>query len=255
MSGRPLILITNDDSFQAKGLIELTKMVRALSDVVVVSPAEGQSGKSHAVSLGGFVRMKKLTEEDGYEVYSVSGTPVDCVKMAMSNILPRKPDLLISGINHGSNASVNAFYSGTMGAATEGAFNNIPSIGLSLCNYDANADFSVVIKYSEPLIKKLLTQDKYSNLCLNINFPVVAEDDFKGLKLCRQAHGIWKESFVENTTPYGEKIYWLTGNFINYEPDATDTDEWALRNNYASVVPMNLDSTDFEQLQKIDSLL
>lgn len=255
MSERPLILITNDDSFQAKGLAELVKMARRLGDVVVVAPAEGQSGKSHSVSLGSFVRLKTITEEPGYSVYAVTGTPVDCVKMAMSHILQRKPDLLISGINHGSNASVNAFYSGTMGAAKEGAFNSIPAVGLSLCNYDPNADFSIVIKYSEPLIKKVLEQNKNPQLCLNINYPVVDEADFKGLKICRQAHGIWKEAFVENTNPYGDKIYWLTGSFVNFEPDSTDTDEWALRNNYASVVPMNLDSTDFDDLQNIDYLI
>jgi len=230
-------------------------MATRFGNVVVVAPAEGQSGKSHAVSIGGFVRVKEIQSEQGLEIYSVSGTPVDCVKMALGNILTRKPDLLISGINHGSNASVNAFYSGTMGAAREGAFNGIPSVGLSLCDYDADADFSTVIKYSEPLIANVLSKNKNRNLCLNINFPKTEESDFKGMKICRQAHGIWKESFVENSDPYGGKIYWLTGNFENAEPEATDTDEWALRNNYATIVPMNLDTTDFNELQNINYLL
>lgn len=252
---RPLILITNDDGYASKGIRELIKMAQCVGNVLVVAPAEGQSGKSHAVSIGSFVRMKKLQDDENLTIYSVTGTPVDCLKMALGNILTRKPDILISGINHGSNSSVNAFYSGTMGAAREGAFNGIPSIGLSLCDYDADADFSVVIKHSEPLIKKVLSENKNPNLCLNVNFPKVTEAEFKGLRICRQAYGVWKESFVENTDPYGGKIYWLTGNFENAEPTATDTDEWALANNFAPVVPMNLDSTDFVELQNISYLI
>lgn len=255
MSKRPLILITNDDGYVAKGIAELTKMARQIGDVVVVAPAVGQSGKSHAVSLGSFVRLQCHTNEPGYKVYSVTGTPSDCVKMAMGNILEIKPDLLLSGINHGSNATVNVFYSGTMGAAIEGAFNGIPSIGFSLCSFDADANFDVVTKYGEPLVRKVLECNTNKHLCLNINFPDVAEADFKGLKICRQARGVWKESFVENKDPFGGSIYWLTGNFVNFEPGSTDTDEWALTNGYASVVPVNLDSTDFEQMQSINYIL
>ncbi len=252
---RPLILITNDDGYKAKGIEELINMAKRIGDVIAVAPEVGQSGKSHAISLNNFVRMQDIRHEPGIDVYSVSGTPVDCVKMAMNKVLSRKPDLLLSGINHGSNATVNAFYSGTMGAAIEGAFYDIPSVGLSLCSYDADADFSVVVKHSEPFIRRLLEMDDNKGICLNVNYPAIAEADYKGMRICRQARGIWKEEFVENTDPYGRKYYWLTGNFVNHEPQSTDTDEWALSNGYASVVPMTLDSTDKNLLHKFDNLL
>lgn len=252
---RPLILVTNDDGYSAKGIGELVKMAQRIGDVVVVAPDSAQSGKSHAITLGAIVRLKTIKDEPGLKVYSVTGTPVDCVKMAMNQILDRKPDVLLSGINHGSNSTVSAFYSGTMGASIEGAFNNIPSVGLSLCSYDDNANFDVVVKYSEPVVRRILAGNTASNLCLNINFPDIPESEFKGLKVCRQAKGIWREQYVSDTDPFGRQYYWLTGSFENFEPDSTDTDEWALHNGYASVLPMNLDSTNYSQLENTALLI
>ena len=255
MEKRPLILITNDDGYSSKGIVELVRMAQRIGDVVVVAPDSPQSGKSHAITFGTFLRLKPVDNELQIKMFSVTGTPVDCVKMAINKILDRQPDLLISGINHGSNATVNAFYSGTMGAAMEGAMNDIPSIGLSLCSYDADADFSVTIKYSESLIMNALQRNTNPNLCLNVNFPNVPESEFKGLKVCRQSKGLWKEKFLAGTDPFGQPYYWLSGDFINNEPQSADTDEWALQNGYASVVPMNLDSTDFRLLDQTQNLL
>ena len=175
--------------------------------------------------------------------------------MAINRLLDRQPDLLLSGINHGTNSTVCAFYSGTLGAATEGAMNGIPSVGVSLCSFDLDADFSVVVKHTEPILKRLLATNTDKNLCLNINFPDIPETDFRGMKICRQADGLWKEDFIEYQDPSGRPFYWLSGEFINNEPDSTDTDEWALAHGYASIVPINLDSTDYARLKKIDYLL
>lgn len=250
-----MILVTNDDGYSAKGISELVKMAQMHGDVLVVAPDSAQSGKSHAITVEKPVRLKMLENRPGLTVYSVTGTPVDCIKMALNQILERKPDLLLSGINHGSNSSVSIFYSGTMGAAIEGALNGISSVGVSLCSYDADADFSVAVKYTSQLVKNLLLTNNDARICLNINFPYVAESEFKGMKVCRQSKGIWKEQYEVSTDPQESNSYQLVGGFVNYEPDATDTDESALASGYASVVPVNLDATDYSQLEKLDYLL
>lgn len=252
---RPLILVTNDDGYSSKGISELVKMARELGDVVVVAPDSVQSGKSNAITVEGFVRLNLRKSEPGLTVYSVTGTPVDCVKMALNQILERKPDLLLSGINHGTNSSVSIAYSGTLGAAIEGALNGIPSAGVSLCSYDADADFSVAVKCAGQVARKILQAGNAGGICLNVNIPYVPESEFKGMKMCRQSKGIWKEHFVVNNDPHGHPYYWLTGGFVNHEPEALDTDEWALTNGYASIVPVNLDFTAYSQFEKLAYLI
>lgn len=250
-----MILVTNDDGYDAKGIVELVKMARGIGDVIVVAPSSAQSGKAHAITINNYVRLEEIQSEPGLKIYSVSGTPVDCVKMAINKVLDRMPDLLLSGINHGSNATVSAFYSGTMGASIEGALNGIPSVGLSLCSYDSDANFDVAVKYSEMIVKNLLRNNSDKNICLNVNFPDIPESEFKGMKLCRQSMGVWKERFVEHEDPFGHPFYWLTGNFVNNEPESVDTDQWALDHGYGSIVPMNLDTTNYKALSNIGYLL
>lgn len=254
-NNRPLILVTNDDGYSSKGITELITMSQRIGDVVVVAPDAAQSGKSHAITFSNYIRVKTITDEPNLKVYSVTGTPVDCVKMAINRLLDRQPDLLLSGINHGTNSTVCTIYSGTLGAATEGAMNGIPSVGVSLCSFDLDADFSIVVKYTEPILKRLLATNTDKNLCLNINFPDVPDADFRGIKICRQANGVWKERFIEYRDPWDRPFYWLSGDLVNYEPESPDTDEWALAHGYASIVPINLDSTDYVRLKKIDYLL
>lgn len=252
---RPLILVTNDDGYSSKGISELVKVAQMYGDVVVVAPDSVQSGKSNAITVESFVRLNLRVSKPGLTIYSVTGTPVDCVKMALNQILERKPDLLLSGINHGTNSSVSIVYSGTLGAAIEGALNGIPSVGVSLCSYDADADFSVAAKCAGQVVRKMLQAGNAGGICLNVNIPYVPESEFKGMRICRQAKGIWKEHFVVGEDPHEQPYYWLTGGFVNYEPDSPDTDECALSNGYASIVPVNLDFTDYGQIEKISYLI
>lgn len=248
---RPLILVTNDDGYFAPGLKALIEMVHPFGDVLVVAPETGVSGMSHAITIKNPLRLTLLEKNNHLSYYKLNGTPVDCVKMALNQIADRKPDILVSGINHGSNSSISVVYSGTMGGAIEGSLNNIPSIGFSLCSHRMDADFSLVQKYGLSIFKDVLENKLPANSCLNVNFPVVKEADFRGIKVCRQAHGVWKEEYERRVDPHGGEYFWLTGNFANHENGSTDTDEWALDHNYASIVPVRTDFTDFENLHKI----
>ena len=242
---RPLILVSNDDGVNAKGLKNLIEVVKPYGDIVVVAPEMSESGMSHAISFKNPIRLNKLKEYENVKIYSCTGTPVDCVKLALNQVVERKPDFLVSGINHGSNASISVIYSGTMGAAIEGCLNGIPSVGFSILSHAKDADFSLSRKYSQQIFEKVLKHGLPQGVCLNINFPVIDIDDLKGIKVCRQARGIWKEEFDKRIDPNNRDYYWLTGNFNNFEPDAEDTDEWALNNNYASIVPINVDFNIF----------
>ncbi len=248
---RPLILISNDDGYQAKGLAILIRAARKFGDVLAVAPERGESGMSHAISIKKPLRVTQRAKEEGYALYSINGTPVDSVKMALNQLTDRKPDLVLSGINHGSNASISLIYSGTLGAAREGCLNGIPSIGLSLLNHAADADFSVVEQYLSQIISEALKHGIADQTLLNINFPDIEPKDCKGIKVCRQTKGVWKEEYDKRTDPHGGTYYWLTGNFSNHEPESTDTDEWALENNYVAVVPIMIDTTSHEQLEVI----
>ena len=253
---KPLILVVNDDGIYAKGIRNLIRIMNDFGDVVVVAPNSPQSGKSHAITIEATIRCDKVVIDDGpQEEYACSGTPVDCVKLAVNQILDRKPDLCVSGINHGSNSSINVIYSGTMSAALEGALEDIPSVGFSLLDYDHNADFSEAEPYIREIVKRVINNGLDSGVCLNVNIPKsLVGKTLKGLKVCRQANANWEEEFEARTDPKGKVYYWLTGKFINYDK-GVDTDEWALANHYISVVPVQFDVTAHSSLSSVNKLL
>jgi 5'-nucleotidase len=248
---RPLILVTNDDGYKARGLLKLTSIAREFGDVVVVAATESQSGMSHAITIKHPLKFKLIEESEGYTKYMVRGTPVDGVKLAMCKILKRRPDLVLSGINHGSNASSSIIYSGTMAAVIEGAVNHVPSIGFSLLDYSADADFDASETFVRHIINQVIIHGLPPRICLNVNIPAVAGEALKGIRYCRQADGFWKEEFEERVDPRNTPYYWLTGYFENREPEADDTDEYALRHNMVSVVPVNTDLTAHHVLDEL----
>jgi 5'-nucleotidase len=240
---RPLILVCNDDGIHAPGIRALVESIEHMGEVVVVAPDRPQSGMGHAVTIGEPLRIQQKTGLFGaHAAYETTGTPVDCVKLAVDRILQRKPDLLVSGINHGSNSSINVIYSGTMSAAVEGAIEGIPSVGFSLCNYSIDADFTLARKVATQVAQLIMTNGLIPNTLLNVNIPNISADEYKGLKICRQSAAKWNENFEERIDPYRRKYYWMVGNFQVME-DSTDTDEWALANLHASVVPVQFDMT------------
>ena len=252
----PLILVVNDDGIYAKGIRNLIRIMNDFGDVVVVAPDSPQSAKSHAITIDSTIRCDEVIIDDGpQKEYACSGTPVDCVKLAINQILDRKPDLCVSGINHGSNSSINVIYSGTMSAAVEAALEDIPSLGISLMDYDDNADFSESEQYVRIITKKILNHGLDAGICLNVNIPrSINGEKLKGLKVCRQANANWEEEFERRVDPKGRTYYWLTGNFVNYDKEK-DTDEWALDNHYVSVVPVQFDLTAYSSISFINKLL
>lgn len=241
---QPIILITNDDGITAPGIKNLVEAAKNLGKVVVVAPDKAQSGMGHAITIGTPLRMNKVDMFGDIEAWQTSGTPVDCVKLAVDKILHRKPDICISGINHGANHSINVIYSGTMSAAMEASIESIPSIGFSLLDYRFEADFSAAVFYANKIIKTVLENNLDKHLLLNVNIPSVPKKEIKGIKVCKQAYAKYKEEFDERIDPHGKKYYWLTGEFINFDKDK-DTDVWALQNNYVSVVPVQFDLTNY----------
>ena len=248
---KPLILICNDDGITAPGITFLVELLKPLGDIAVVAPDKPQSGMGHAITINSTLRITPTHYHNVFIEYSCSGTPVDCVKMAVNKILPRKPDICVSGINHGSNSSINIIYSGTMSAAIEGSLEGITSIGFSLCDYSHEADFSQAKDLILKIVQETLNNSGNSGICLNVNIPKLKKDEIKGIMYCRQARANWVEEFDERTDPYGRKYYWLTGKFVNFEEDKTDTDEWALKNGFISVVPVKTDLTDYEWLKHL----
>jgi len=244
---KPLILITNDDSLNAKGIYALIDSMRNLGELVVIAPSDPSSGQGKAITVNEPIRISKTLKENGLTIYECTGTPTDCVKLAFDQILERKPDLMVSGINHGSNSSISVLYSGTMGAALEGCIERIPSIGFSLCSFNPRADFSQAMKYANIIARNVLKNGLPEGVCLNVNIPET--DEIKGVKVCRQSRGYWEEEFVKREDPTGRQYYWLTGQFRNDEPEATDTDEWALANGYVSIVPCQVDLTSKEHIE------
>ena len=242
---RPLILVSNDDGITAPGIRHLVEIVHALgAEVVVVAPDAPQSGMGHAITIGNALRLTKnpIFGPD-IEAYECSGTPADCVKIAKHYVLKdRTPDLVVSGINHGSNASVNVLYSGTMSAAIEAAIEGLPAVGFSLCEYGPNADFSHVIEWVTQVCRLALDHGVPAGTALNVNIPKKSDMPIAGLRLARQAHAKWQEEFDRRLDPYQRPYYWLIGSFVNLDA-GTDTDEWALANNYISVVPCKFDLT------------
>lgn len=238
---KPTILVVNDDGITASGINALIEVMKTLGNIVVVAPDSPQSGMGHAITIAKPLRLDKIQLYEGVEMYQCSGTPVDCVKLAVNKIFKgKKPDLCVSGINHGLNNSINVLYSGTMSAAVEGAIESIPSIGFSLDDFANDADFSYCKKYIEIITKQVLKHGLAMGTLLNVNFPKGAE--IKGIKICRQANAKWAEEFDERIDPYKRNYYWLTGVFQNND-QGEDTDVWALENGFASVVPMQFDMT------------
>lgn len=238
-----LILLTNDDGLYASGLITLTEVMEEFGKVVVVSTIDSRSGISQALTVKMPIRVKLLKETDTKRVYACSGTPADGVKISVNQLLERRPDWVVSGINHGANASVSVIYSGTMAGAIEGCLYGFDSVGFSLNNFSADADFGPTKKYVRHIMNSLNKKRLPQGVCLNVNIPACPEHEIKGIKICRQARGNWQEEFEKRKDPMGKTYYWLTGIFKNHEPEATDTDEWALANNYVSVVPVAVNMT------------
>ena len=247
-----LILVTNDDGYDSKGMEAAIEVARAFGRVVVVAPETTQSGMSQAITMYNPLYLRRIREEEGVVVYAFSGTPVDCIKMAFDYLLrDERVDLVISGVNHGSNSAVNVLYSGTMGAAIEGSFYGCPAVGLSLDDHGADADFAAAVVYGRRIVGDILAAEVELPLCLNVNVPVGSVGELKGMKLCRQNRGFWREEFYRHEDPRGREYFWLTGEFVNGEPEATDTDEWALANKYVAVVPVQVDLTDYRQLKNL----
>lgn len=253
MSKKPLILVTNDDSIVAPGIRTLISVMKEIGEVVVVAPDSPQSAMGHAITINNTLHIEKVTIDSELEnEYSCSGTPVDCVKMAVHEILKRKPDLCVSGINHGSNSSINVIYSGTMSAAVEAGIEGIPAIGFSLQDFSWNANFEPVKSYVKNIALNVLENGLPDGVILNVNFPKLEQKDIKGIKICRQARALWKEVFDKRTNPQGKEYYWLTGEFINID-QGEDTDEWALSNGYVSVVPVQFDLTAHHAIQTLNT--
>ena len=246
-----LILVTNDDGLYAPGLRALFETMEEFGKVVVVSTLEGQSGMSQALTVRTPLRIKLLEENDKHRIYSCNGTPTDSIKIAVNQLLERLPDFVATGINHGANASVSVLYSGTMAAALEGCLYGISSVGFSLNSFSREADLSACKEYIRIVMTSMSTEPLPPGICLNVNIPAVDMKEIKGIRICRQSKGNWKEEFEKRKDPMGRTYYWLTGFYNNQEPDAEDTDEWALRNNYVSVVPVTVDMTAYAYLEKL----
>lgn len=251
---KPLILVTNDDGITAPGIRTLIEVMKELGDVVVVAPDSPQSGMGHAITISDTLFCEQVTIKESYKhkEYSCSGTPADCVKIATQEILHRKPDLCVSGINHGSNSSINVIYSGTMSAAVEAGVEGIPAIGFSLLDYSLNADFEPSRKYVKAITSNVIKNGLPKGVVLNVNIPKLSASEIKGMKVCRQANAQWEEEFDKRTNPQGRDYYWLTGKFVNKDK-GDDTDEWALENGYVSVVPVQFDLTAHHFLDDLNN--
>lgn len=251
MSKKPLILVTNDDGITAPGIRILISIMNEIGDVVVVAPDSPQSAMGHAITINSTLQCQKIKIDDGPQLeYSCSGTPADCVKLGVNEILKEKPDLCVSGINHGSNSSINVIYSGTMSAAIEATIEGVPAIGFSLLDYRWNANFNHIKKYIKLITLKALEKGIPQETTLNVNFPNIDKGEIKGIKICRQANAHWIEKFDKRTNPLGKEYYWMTGEFINRD-NGKQTDEFALDSGYISIVPVKHDFTDHNSIVKI----
>lgn len=247
----PTILVTNDDGISAPGLRALVEAMSEIGHVIIVAPDKPQSGMGHAITIGDPLRIEKVHLFDNIEAYQCTGTPVDCVKLAKDKILHKNPDLCVSGINHGSNSSINVIYSGTMSAAVEASIEGINAIGFSLLDYSFEADFEGAKHYAKILSKSLLEHGLPKRTLLNVNIPAISLNEIKGMKICRQANAKWEEDYDERVDPRGNKYFWLTGRFMNHD-DGEDTDEWALNKGYVSVVPVQFDLTARHAIEYIN---
>ena len=248
---RPLLLISNDDGYQAKGINSLIEMLADYGDIIVCVPESACSGMACAFSATTPLRLRLREKREGVEIWSCNGTPVDCVKMALAEIVPRKPDMVIGGINHGDNASVNVHYSGTMGVTLEGCMKYIPSVAFSLCDHQEDADFEPLRPLIRQITAKVLEEGLPQGVCLNVNFPL--EPTYKGVKICRMAKGTWGNEVVKCHHLRGYDYWWMVGSYTNDEPDAEDTDNWALTHGYVAVTPTQIDVTAYSVLERIRS--
>ncbi len=252
---KPLILVTNDDGITAPGLRALISYMKDLGDVVVVAPDSPQSGMGHAITIDSTLTATEVVidpDQSDIKEYSCSGTPADCVKLGLQVLLSRKPDICVSGINHGSNSSINVIYSGTMSAAIEAGIEGIPAIGFSLCDYSWNAHFENAEFAIKQIVREALEHGMPKGVVLNVNIPKSTNGSLKGVKICRQARANWKEKFDKRTNPMGKDYYWLTGEFELLDK-GEDTDEWALSNGYISVVPTQFDLTAHHVIHDLNS--
>lgn len=245
---KPLILITNDDGCFAKGIQSLVEALKDIGNIVVFSPDKPQSGMSSAITVSAPLRSRLVKVEDNVTSYVCTGTPVDCVKLALNEFLDRKPDLLVSGINHGSNAGISVLYSGTVGAAIEGCVFEIPSIAVSICEFDPDSDFSQVGEIARTIALKVLKEGLPKGVCLNVNVPA---GQVKGIKIATQTRGKWVNEYLKSQDGSGRDVFWMTGNFENWETDNGNSDEWVLANGYAAVVPVNIDMTAYDFIPKL----
>ena len=246
-SEKPLIFVTNDDGISSKGIKCLVEVASEFGDVLIIAPDKPQSGMGHAITVNHPLRLERTRLFPEFEAYTCTGTPVDCVKLGIYEILHKKPDLLVSGINHGLNSSTNILYSGTMSAAVEGAMENIPSIGFSLDDHDAEADFSGTKDIVRMLIEKALNEGFPPHVCLNVNIPNLPKAELKGIKVCNPAHAFWEDRFDTRLDMFGKPYYWLTGKFVNQDM-GEETDLYALEKGFASVVPIQFDMTAYKAM-------
>lgn len=246
---RPLILVSNDDGITSKGIFTLVNAMKKLGDVIVVAPDGPQSGMGHAITVGETLRLEENFIFEGVKAYECSGTPADCVKIARHFVFKdgRQPDVIVSGVNHGSNTSISVLYSGTMSAAIEGAIEGTPSIGFSLCDFSHDADFDHIEEYLVRITKQVLDKGLPRGIALNVNFPPKRNEPIKGIRICRQANAKWIEDFDMRYDPNGRRYFWMIGNFVNFDK-GEDNDEWAIANNYISVVPCQFDLTGHQAI-------
>ena len=251
---RPLILVTNDDGITAPGIRNLVEFMNEIGEVVVVAPNSPQSGKGHAITINSTLTFEEINLEGPQKDYSLSGTPVDCVKFALDKILTRKPDLVVSGINHGANSSINVIYSGTMSAAVEAGVEGLQAIGFSLLDFSWDANFKEAKTHIQDIVKKVLENPMPKGVVLNVNIPKLNSSEIKGIRVCKQANAKWEESFDERINPHGKKYYWLTGYFNNMDT-SENADEVALSEGYISIVPVKFDLTAYEYLDKLKGIM
>jgi len=247
---KPLIFVTNDDGISSKGIKSLVEVAVEYGDVFIIAPDKAQSGMGHAITVNQILRLDRSRLFEGHEAYTCTGTPVDCVKLGIYEVMHRKPDLILSGINHGENTSTNVLYSGTMSAAVEGAMENIPSIGFSLSDFNADADFTGSQDIARKVITSALNNPFPDHVCLNVNIPKLKTTEIKGIKVCRQAHAFWDDRFDKRLDQFGKPYYWLTGDFVR-TGHQEDTDLFALDNGYATIVPTQFDMTAYKVIEDL----
>ena len=265
-NSRPLILIANDDGYQSNGIHYLVDFVRPFADVLVCAPDGGRSGYACAFSAAQplvlnpipaeqFLGEAPASADHELSVWSCSGTPVDCVKLAIDQFClgRRMPDLILGGINHGDNSTVNNHYSGTMGVAMEGCLKYIPSIAFSSCYYDTKANLEPLRPYVQKIVSRVLAEGLPKGICLNVNFP--ARQQFEGVRICRMTFGRWVNEVKKQHHPRGYDYFWMVGDYQNDEPDAEDTDQWALNHGFVAITPTRMDVTAYDFMDKLKSML